>query len=340
MALFGLVGNKAKKKKLSSLPPLPPRPGQGSNTHDSHTATNNSGLPPLPPLPPKDRQAQQNNTGAGQSLGDHNSKHELPPLPGQKNNSMASDHNDSLSLPPLHEIAAKKANGGHNADDLFAHHVFSKGQQTMQKKQHEEEHDAPSSLPPLPPLPSEPKIEAAPSMPTVNTTSLSAPKQQSHHDDVPRFRANDMQERMGKSSAGKSQSQRRALPAFPDLPSSPQVPSSQSKVSSLSARDLKEDFSSFEKRTVSRQRRELNSMHERHVAGPIFIKIDNFRHILGDITDMKNDLGEMEGTVDKMLKIKIEEDKKFAQWQEQLEEIQRKFLFMDKTLFDNPHNRG
>ena len=67
---------------------------------------------------------------------------------------------------------------------------------------------------------------------------------------------------------------------------------------------------------------------------PIFVKIDEYKDIL-DVMDMlKHKLAETRAVMQKLNDIKNEEDSELEQWKLQLDEIERRVNFIDKTLFE------
>ena len=65
----------------------------------------------------------------------------------------------------------------------------------------------------------------------------------------------------------------------------------------------------------------------------IFVKANNFRTIISEIRVSKTKLANSEQGIVNLAKIKILKDKEFEKYREYLEEIQRKLIFVDKTLF-------
>ena len=65
----------------------------------------------------------------------------------------------------------------------------------------------------------------------------------------------------------------------------------------------------------------------------IFVKADKYKTILGEIKLSKSKLLAAEQGIVDLINLKIAKDKEFERWREGLEEIQRKLIFIDKTLF-------
>ena len=67
---------------------------------------------------------------------------------------------------------------------------------------------------------------------------------------------------------------------------------------------------------------------------PVFVKIEDYNDVL-DVTNMiKNKLGEAKETLAKLNELKNAEDSEIELWKTNLEEIERKVDFVDKTLFE------
>lgn len=67
---------------------------------------------------------------------------------------------------------------------------------------------------------------------------------------------------------------------------------------------------------------------------PKFIDINDFRSILSNIGYIKGKLKESSDVLERLNDTKLEEDKAFEKWRLELEDVQRKMLFIDKSLFE------
>jgi len=70
------------------------------------------------------------------------------------------------------------------------------------------------------------------------------------------------------------------------------------------------------------------------ITGPLFIKQDSYNAIAEGISIIKNKLKESEDLVLNLNSIKNNRDKEFEKWRTSLENIQRKLLYVDKTLYE------
>jgi hypothetical protein len=69
--------------------------------------------------------------------------------------------------------------------------------------------------------------------------------------------------------------------------------------------------------------------------GPLFVEINSYKHVLDGIDYIKGKLKESDDLIIKTEEIEDYKKTKFEDWKANLEDIQRKFVFMQKTLFDN-----
>jgi hypothetical protein len=72
----------------------------------------------------------------------------------------------------------------------------------------------------------------------------------------------------------------------------------------------------------------------REQRGPLFVKTDNFRKIIEDIEEIKIKFKSEEETFVKFIGLKEKQDKKFEEFRDQLEDVQRKLLFIDRSVFE------
>ncbi|MFH1511345.1 MAG: hypothetical protein ABIF10_06645 [Candidatus Woesearchaeota archaeon] len=67
---------------------------------------------------------------------------------------------------------------------------------------------------------------------------------------------------------------------------------------------------------------------------PIFVKIDEYKEILEVMDLLKNRIAETKVVMGRLNEVKNAEDSELEQWKAQLDEIERKVTFIDKTLFE------
>lgn len=78
---------------------------------------------------------------------------------------------------------------------------------------------------------------------------------------------------------------------------------------------------------------DLKSRESLEITKPIFVRYKLYKAMLDDVGQLKIILKEAEDTLDRMEDFKEDEDKEFLKWRRELDDIQRKLIFVDKTLF-------
>ncbi len=68
--------------------------------------------------------------------------------------------------------------------------------------------------------------------------------------------------------------------------------------------------------------------------GPLFIKVDDYRIVLENINLVRNKLSESDYVVEALNELRNKVNDEFERWREDLEEMQRKVVYMDKALFE------
>lgn len=71
----------------------------------------------------------------------------------------------------------------------------------------------------------------------------------------------------------------------------------------------------------------------REIPRTIYVRVDNFKATLGSINLVRSDLRESEEALTKLENIKSSKDKSFDKIKSSLEDLQKKLIFVDKTLF-------
>jgi predicted nuclease with TOPRIM domain len=66
---------------------------------------------------------------------------------------------------------------------------------------------------------------------------------------------------------------------------------------------------------------------------PIYVKIDEYKDILDVVDMMKHKIAETKEVLRRLNEIKNEEDSELEQWKSQLDEVERRIAFIDKTMF-------
>lgn len=65
---------------------------------------------------------------------------------------------------------------------------------------------------------------------------------------------------------------------------------------------------------------------------PIFVKIDNYKDILRLMIQIKEKTDEAKSLLEKINKLKNEEDTELQIWQDSIEDVERKLEFVSKAL--------
>lgn len=84
------------------------------------------------------------------------------------------------------------------------------------------------------------------------------------------------------------------------------------------------------KKPVARPRA-YGESHE--ITKPIFIKLNSYRNVLDEIEVIKGHLNSFEEVSLRLDGLKDGKDKKFARWNDIFKDMQKKLIFVDKTLF-------
>jgi SepF-like predicted cell division protein (DUF552 family) len=90
----------------------------------------------------------------------------------------------------------------------------------------------------------------------------------------------------------------------------------------------------FEEESVYEVGKEIEELKERIPLRPVFVEVEKFKETLDDLNSAKVALKEGADVIAKLEEIRFEKDKAFEKWKSQLEDIQRKLIFVDKTLFE------
>lgn len=82
-----------------------------------------------------------------------------------------------------------------------------------------------------------------------------------------------------------------------------------------------------------------NIIPEKHVTNKeIFVRTENFKFVVDNLNSIKKKIKESEKALARLNDIKNSEDKEYEKWHSQLEDVQRKLMYADKTLFEVSKN--
>jgi len=82
------------------------------------------------------------------------------------------------------------------------------------------------------------------------------------------------------------------------------------------------------------EEKEIEKQEKPVLDKPIFVKADDYKSILGAMTVIKSKIEDSEKILTEINDLKNTKDKSFEQWRNELEDIQRKLLYIDKTLYE------
>ena len=94
------------------------------------------------------------------------------------------------------------------------------------------------------------------------------------------------------------------------------------------------DLEDLEREAVMSSRVEAHKRDNIQMDTPIFLEIDKFKAIIDEITMSKRLLKESEDALLELNELKGIKDRQFDKWRRQVEELQRRFIFVDKMLFE------
>ncbi|MFP4112406.1 MAG: hypothetical protein ACLFPQ_01705 [Candidatus Woesearchaeota archaeon] len=70
---------------------------------------------------------------------------------------------------------------------------------------------------------------------------------------------------------------------------------------------------------------------------PVFVKIEDYKDVIDIMELIKSKVNEANKILDNIRQLKSQEDAELEQWSANIEEVERKVAYVDKTLFE-PQN--
>lgn len=70
---------------------------------------------------------------------------------------------------------------------------------------------------------------------------------------------------------------------------------------------------------------------------PVFVKIEDYKDVIDIMELIKNKVNEANSILEKIRELKSQEDAELELWNSNLEDVERKIAYIDKTLFE-PEN--
>jgi hypothetical protein len=68
-------------------------------------------------------------------------------------------------------------------------------------------------------------------------------------------------------------------------------------------------------------------------SAPVFVKIHNYKEVLDLMDVLKHKVGEAKETLGRLHEIKSEEDTELEECAKDIDDVNRKLIYLDKTLF-------
>lgn len=129
------------------------------------------------------------------------------------------------------------------------------------------------------------------------------------------------------------------LPEFPELPEfggrlEPEKP----KIPKLTLPKPKKpsipQAEKLEKKAFKEEKFELEELEEhKESVKPVFVKMEMFQSMINELNLIKNVAKESDEAIARVGDFAQDQEKEFNKWQSQLVDIQKKLIFVDKTMF-------
>jgi len=131
----------------------------------------------------------------------------------------------------------------------------------------------------------------------------------------------------------------RPLPAFPkpkeELRKMPEEPIQPKELPEFPEfKEVPAEKRLFEEESVYEVGKEVEELKKHVPLKPVFVEVEKFKDVLDDLNSTKISLKDGEEIMSKLEEIRLEKDKNFDKLKTRLEDIQRKLIFIDRTLFE------
>lgn len=70
------------------------------------------------------------------------------------------------------------------------------------------------------------------------------------------------------------------------------------------------------------------------IAMPVYVKIDDYKEVIDIMELIKNKIDEAKTILNNIYEIKNQEDAELDEWNNEIDEVERKIEFIDKSLFE------
>ena len=206
---------------------------------------------------------------------------------------------------------------------------FLKFLKREKKKEEFDELDLPPAPPPLEGF----HDMEMPEFPEMEMEKISSPVEEHKFDFPKEEQASDMQAQPTASMMSISAPSNQSVSAI----SAPVQPALEEKpeYSKYAKEELHEETTTDAYPKIHRRlfTHERMALRERPTAKTIYIKVDKFKLTLGSINIIRSDLRKSEEALLKLENIRTSKDKAFEKMKSSLDDLQNKFIFVDKTLF-------
>jgi len=113
-----------------------------------------------------------------------------------------------------------------------------------------------------------------------------------------------------------------------------EVKTEEPKVEEVVSTERETKVTPLERRAVSKTKEQLAVREGLVLTKPIFVMAENFMEMVREISSANSVLRKSNDELKRLDELKTDKDKEFEKWKRSLEDIQRKLIFVDKTLFE------
>lgn len=96
---------------------------------------------------------------------------------------------------------------------------------------------------------------------------------------------------------------------------------------------MKTAFAAMEEAAVAAQRRLLGTREHLELTKPTFVNVEIFKDILNEIAMIQGRLKESSDSLTRLNEFAEDEGKELKRWQGDVQDVQKKLIYADKTLF-------
>lgn len=132
----------------------------------------------------------------------------------------------------------------------------------------------------------------------------------------------------------------RSKPKTLEVPSAPpyvrELPELPSDLSEQELPPIKRhipEVESYENKAIREEEREVHEREHPELQKPLFVDMDLFKAMMDEIVMGRKQLKEMDDSLTRMEDFRMDKDKEFDGWRKAIEDVQRKLIYADRTLF-------